>query len=107
MLPAMFQYFESESDIGVWYLLYGYLKNDLLFADNQIRLFDTYRSQALPSLSLVALQSFTRYVESAGEIPEVQKQVLAYHLMFVGGLFQDPDLIELVQVYLLGLSVMP
>ena len=63
MLPAMFQYFENEQDIGVWYLLYGYLKNDLMFAENQIRLFDTYRSQALPSLSLVALQSITHFIE--------------------------------------------
>ena len=63
MLPAMFQYFENEQDIGVWYLLYGYLKNDLMFAENKIRQFDTYRSQSLPSLSMVALQSFTHFVE--------------------------------------------
>ena len=74
-----------------------------MFAENQIRLFDTYRSQALPSLSLVALQSFTYYVEltqNHEEIPEVYLQMLSYHLIFVGGLFQDCDLIDLVKLYL-------
>jgi hypothetical protein len=43
MLPAVFQYFEGEENIGVWYILYGYLKNDLSFSENKVRTFDAFR----------------------------------------------------------------
>ena len=34
-------------------------------------------------------------------------QILSYHLFFVGGLFQDPELLDLVKVYLQSLSSLP
>jgi hypothetical protein len=43
MIPSMFENFESEEDIGVWYMLYVYVKNDLMFAKYKIKMLGTYR----------------------------------------------------------------
>ena len=43
MLPSMYQYFENEQDIGVWYMLYENLRNDLNYAKDKMKLLDTYR----------------------------------------------------------------
>ena len=43
MIPSMFENFESEQDIGVWYMLYVYVKNDLMFAKYKIKMLGTYR----------------------------------------------------------------